>query len=89
VDNSLRELVDGLANNIGQGGDSVSADHLVFEVLPQGDAVLTADFLEAGEGVATLSAEVAEGTGTDFAFLNLYAYVVLGEVVVQEQLGVL
>ena len=49
--------------------------------------MLTAGFLEAGEGIPTLSPDLAAGPGADLAFLDHVPQVVLAAVVVERQVG--
>jgi len=49
--------------------------------------MLTAGFLEAGEGVPTLSPDLTSGPGADLAFFNHIPQVVLTAVVMERQVG--
>ena len=77
----------GPTNQLCEGRDHVQAGHPIFEVLPEGDALFAAGLLEAGEGVAALSPDLAAGPGTDVAFFDDIAQIGLAAVVVERQVG--
>jgi hypothetical protein len=49
------------------------AEDAVLKVLPEGQSVLAAGLLEAGEGVAAAAAGLATGRAADLAFLDVVA----------------
>lgn len=55
----------------------------IIEVIPERYAELTAGFLQAGEGIATASTEVAAGAAADFAFFHVVAHIPFAAIGVQ------
>ena len=58
------------------------AEDAVLNVLPEGQPVLVANFLETGESVAAAAAGLATGRTADLAFLDVVADIGFTEVVV-------
>ena len=72
-----------LVNQIRKPRNPAGTADAVAQVCPEVDAVFAAGFLQAGKGVAAATSCVAARRAADLALLDIFADVILAEVVVQ------